>query len=469
MITMLPVIIPLALLGMLGAVGNVWTLFFFARCNRSSTVIFILCLAGCDLIVCVLIVPKVIELSMIARNTHTTLCKTTHFLAQWAIFCSCGFVMTIAVDRHRKICKSFKEQLSYNTSRWVAIVIVMVSMVLAVKMFFLTDTVDVRLHDPDTNQTTHGHYCTTSSDLGTVGMIFDSGDCLGAVILWFTIGIAYCQIIHRLIKLQRKRETRRHLSGIHRRSKRYSRNCSFRGNRKSSGEVERYIQTITINMQKIPGRESLRFRLKSRTELCPRALKRSFSEQDVLSIVDDEHAEVRGLCAETGNKTWNHKSVSEGDLLTIDKNVPEKNSIHNTITRAARFGSEDSITSMCWSVPTDVEQRLTFNTKRRKRRRAKHTSGKENRMTLMLFMVSGLILLTFAPYIVIKLVLRQLLRYGAEFELQLPVQFAFSLVYLNSVFTPIMYLIFNSDFRQLVRCRGHVQTNVVSFYPNYIQ
>lgn len=466
---MLPVIVVMAVLGVIGAIGNTLSIVFFSRCSRSSTVIFILCLSSCDLLVCVLIIPKVIELSMIANNKHSSVCKTMHFFANWAIFSSCTCVLVIALDRHRKICKAFQKQLTLKASRTVAVVSFVAALILSTKTFFLTDTVPVKLLDPLKNITYIGHYCTTSTKYRTASIVFDIVDLVFGFGGWIILALTYSQIIMQLFALQRKRKERFKAHRI------CSHNSMRQNSRASQKSLEQnnteYIQRITINMRKIPGRETLKFRVKSRSMPRKSVLKRSFSEHDIVDVIDEEAVdEIPEPAASSDIEEWVRRSNSEGDLLKIGTQ-PKVNTTQRSAGKTlTHSGSDSSMTSISWSVPTDVDQHLTLNTRRRRKRRAKRVaSAKENRLTFMLLAVSVLIIITFAPYLVIKLVMRQLLRVGAEFEIQISVQFAFSLVYLNSVFTPVVYFIFNSDFRKFVVCRGDKQHDVSSFYPNYVQ
>lgn len=79
-------------------------------------------------------------------------------------------------------------------------------------------------------------------------------------------------------------------------------------------------------------------------------------------------------------------------------------------------------------------------------------SSRENRVTYMLFTVSVFFIVLLLPYLVIKIVQRYVYENGPEFELSPSVQFALNLVYMNNVFNPFVYYIFNQEFRRFVRC-----------------
>jgi cholecystokinin A receptor/hypocretin (orexin) receptor 2 len=76
--------------------------------------------------------------------------------------------------------------------------------------------------------------------------------------------------------------------------------------------------------------------------------------------------------------------------------------------------------------------------------------SKEHNLTVMMLVVSILYILCFSPYFAIRITLR--LGTGSdEFEMNAGVQTALRLVYINSVFNPIIYFIFNPKFRRFVK------------------
>lgn len=75
----------------------------------------------------------------------------------------------------------------------------------------------------------------------------------------------------------------------------------------------------------------------------------------------------------------------------------------------------------------------------------------ERKLTCIMFVVSVVFLLSFIPYFVVRLVMRIVNQSGEEIELAVGRQLALKLVYLHSAFDPIIYLIFNEDFRGFIK------------------
>lgn len=460
---LLPIMICMGILGVLGAIGNVLTIVFFSRCKRSSTMILILCLATADLVVCIMTIPKIFEMSILITNRTHILCKMTHFLVYLAISCSCLFLVVIAVDRYRKICHAFKAQLSLKATRYLVAGIVVILLLVSSKHFFGTDCVPVHVTLPKANLSIEGFYCTTTLPYGTVSSVLDGFDAIVFACGWTVLVYSYLKIVLKLFELKRKRVSSRINSACN--SKFYL--SEFSKDSDGTENDSTVVRRITIDMKKLPGRETLKFKVKSRFETNLPQLKRSFSEQDILDVMEEENVEQNTIAYSRLSR-----ANSEGDIAKLDQRCL------NTQPDTARLDirpnlhriSEDSDTLFSWSVPASVDQTLTLRTQQRLCRRAKAAvSVKENRMTFMLLAVSLLYIICFVPYFVVKIVNRHIRGNSTEYEISISVQIAFSLVYLNSMMNPFVYLIFNPDFRRFIRCKTPTQQNVSSFYPNYVQ
>lgn len=91
-----------------------------------------------------------------------------------------------------------------------------------------------------------------------------------------------------------------------------------------------------------------------------------------------------------------------------------------------------------------------LNARKRKRKIAARNAS-ERKLTFMMLAVSVLFVLCFIPFFVIKIIIRLVLKSGVESELTVGIQFALKLVYVNSVFNPIIYCFFNPQFRKYLR------------------
>lgn len=459
----LPVTIFLGVLGAMGVVGNIMVLAFFTRCKRSSSTVLILCLAASDLMVSFMIIPKVIELSVIARNTNKTVCQTTHFLAAWSIYCSCFFLWMIAVDRHRKICQAFRRQLTLRSTQLVAVLMVLIGLCLSLKYFFFTDIVTVQIPNPQGHPNSsllRGSYCSNTARYKNISIAFDVLDFVTLLAIWFTIIISYTRIILKLVEITRKRKSN-----------------SIKGsNIKKKISIPSYsnanettsVSFIRNKQYREGSHQALKTRATNRLRACSSTLRRSYSDQDIKDT-DTCNSPVTLVHAGSldGYKT---RRANKEICLGQHSSHIFTNKGPSQLERNPRSRSEESLTSFSRSFSADTNQYLTLRPRQRRRRFAvAAASAKENQMTLILGIVSVIFIACFSPFLLVKILLRQVYDAGTEAELDAGVQFAFALVYVNSVLNPVVYLIFNYDFRQFAACKGFQKHSIVTFYPHYVR
>ncbi|KAL3858415.1 hypothetical protein ACJMK2_013131 [Sinanodonta woodiana] len=108
-----------------GVPGNVIVISIYLRKYQPSTHrTFIVCLAMLDLASCCLSMPFFITVLRypIMFFSNDVVCKTFHFLTYCLIIGSAFVLVTIAAERHRKICTPHGKQLSEKMSRYVCII-----------------------------------------------------------------------------------------------------------------------------------------------------------------------------------------------------------------------------------------------------------------------------------------------------------------------------------------------------------
>jgi hypothetical protein len=74
----------------------------------------------------------------------------------------------------------------------------------------------------------------------------------------------------------------------------------------------------------------------------------------------------------------------------------------------------------------------------------------EVKLSLMMFTVSMIFILCFTPYFAIRIFITVLLDSKKDYDFNAGLQFAIKLPYINSVFNPIVYYIFNPNFRRYI-------------------
>ncbi|CAG2189884.1 unnamed protein product [Mytilus edulis] len=109
-----PITVYLILLMITGVVGNTIVLYIYKfRFKRSTPRIFILSLAAFDLITCLLGMPyHILDMLYPYLFVWDTVCKVLSFALTFTILASIFILDLIAIDRYRKICRPFKNQLS---------------------------------------------------------------------------------------------------------------------------------------------------------------------------------------------------------------------------------------------------------------------------------------------------------------------------------------------------------------------
>ncbi|KAL3890013.1 hypothetical protein ACJMK2_002318 [Sinanodonta woodiana] len=116
---LVPLLIYLLLISIIGIGGNGLVCYIYKTKYRlSNSQSFILCLSAIDLFACFIVVP--LEFFTILRQFHfeaVWACKMSRFSNTLVTMSSSFLLLAIAVDRYRKVCKSFGWQISSNAAR----------------------------------------------------------------------------------------------------------------------------------------------------------------------------------------------------------------------------------------------------------------------------------------------------------------------------------------------------------------
>ncbi|XP_053404994.1 cholecystokinin receptor type A-like [Mercenaria mercenaria] len=205
--SLLPVIVCGAILGAVGIIGNIFAMIFYTTKSKvTTTVILIISLTIVDFIVCLLVIPNLVEVILNVGNSQRFLCKVTHFLSLWTIASSCILLWVISIDRHRRICKPFAKQIKIHSVKYIVAGIVIFSFALAIRNLIIYDTVAMEISTPSINKTTTGYYCTITDDpdLKIIVSSFHTLDFLLILIAWVTIIVTYSNAVIILMKQRHK-------------------------------------------------------------------------------------------------------------------------------------------------------------------------------------------------------------------------------------------------------------------------
>ncbi|XP_045213813.2 octopamine receptor-like [Mercenaria mercenaria] len=420
---LLPVIICMILFGVAGIVGNILTFIFYTyKSKRSSTVMLIACLAIVDLVVCVLFIPNIIEMWVNVKYTSSFMCKFAHFVGLWTVASSALILWVVAIDRHRKICSPFGKQMTLVTTKYAVIAIIVFGFALSVRNFANYDSVEVNVKENDLNITIQGHYCTTTDDdKYTVSVaVFTIIDFLLVLMICLTLAVAYSHIIYTIFKLKKTRKR------LHPKPK----------------VIEMEISTPSHEAQ-------------SQDEI---STKQPTSDKD-----ENEKRKVSSSSYVDG------KQISDLDISTEDsrQSVMSNDAATRTSSSVQDSGPSDEYPSDCPSLRDTghLQDEVTlssgshskstfqkiFNGHKQPKRYNSAKCAVERNLTFKMLAVSIVFIVCFTPYFIVKILMREVLKTGEEYELNLLAQISLRLPYMNSVFNPVVYCAFNPQFRLYIK------------------
>lgn len=397
---LIPVIVVMAAFGAIGLLGNILTItFYVGNVKRSPSSVQITCLAVADLVVCMMIVPNILEMVFNVNNNHVFLCKFTHFMGFWGVATSCLILWIIALDRHRKICKPFVKQITITNTKHIIIAETMISFLLGIRNLVNFEPIEVKLSPPGTNVTVIGRYCTTRGDGGykLSASIFHSIDILLVITCWITIIVTYSLITYTLVKLKNK-------------------------------------NNVPAQPVRAPA----------------------------VSQSDAELSEMSTDTADSVSKSNATSTTIHQQRNRLGKMISSSNDVSN-IQKNVSFADAAAVVCINSGSNPDVSQwesntlRKLFTTnkpikkKRRRRRKIAARSTRERSLTFMMMIVSLIFVLCLLPYCILRIVMRFDRKLGLEFEAGVGTQFGLRLAYLNSVFNPMVYCLFNPQFRKYVK------------------
>ena len=279
----LPVIISLTLLGILGIVGNIFTIrFYSAQRRKSSTSIFIQYLGVIDLSVCILLFASIANLAVNVYFTVGILCGLMYFSLHSCIMASVLLLWIISIDRYLKVCRPLGRQFSRRWAMPVVVLVMIFSIATSITDSLIYDsvTVDIKLYVQNNSRTfetavvnngtvksnnnnsnniynntwnavpviLQGHYCTSTenSEYQFAVKIFGILDVIVIAIVLFTFIIAYGNVSHSLLQ-----SSKLHTRSIYR-SKQDPRTGSYANNFSSPKPKSKRERTLSVMSHSMP-------------------------------------------------------------------------------------------------------------------------------------------------------------------------------------------------------------------------
>ncbi|XP_060583079.1 D(2) dopamine receptor-like [Ruditapes philippinarum] len=443
---LLLVIVCMVVFGAIGIVGNSFAFAFYAfKSKPSSTVRLIACLAMVDLIVCVEFIPNIIEMWVNVKYTASFMCKFAHFIGLWTVACSGLILWVVAIDRHRKICSPFGKQMTLVTVKYAVIAIVIFGFALSVRNFANFDSVVVNVKDPRSKSTVKGHYCTTRDDSDYVVSvtIFTVIDFLLMLMVWITLAVAYPHIIYTIYKLKRIRKRLHNKTNVNNTE---LSNPSYLNeeNDESTTQIENGPEPLNDTMY---GHEE-HVVMHEDNGHC-----HENDNSDKISILETNVSSPSPVSTKVLAVSLNdcQASVQSQDSLT-EHGISTEDSQQYTSNMDDLSSSHDTehLPENKHSSSTKTHAKSTLKRMFHKMTHKKYNSAKcpvERNLTFKMLVVSLVFIICFTPYFIVKILMRDVLKSGEEYELNLLAQIALRLPYMNSVFNPMVYCVFNSQFR----------------------
>ena len=192
-------IIFMGILCLVGVVGNLHVLIIHLRLPKSNVKIFICFLAVIDLVSCGIDIPfNIVMCSYPLMYYNDASCKIFKYLGGCVLVGTGLLLLTIAVERYRKICKPFSRQVSLKQVKILCVVVLAVAVLLPTHALFLYGSTEVSTKHLNIT----GYECHIKAELQDtvyrhihIGIIFTGslGSCTALTVLYILIGVKIWQ------------------------------------------------------------------------------------------------------------------------------------------------------------------------------------------------------------------------------------------------------------------------------------
>jgi len=416
--TLIPVTVYMSLLIILGVVGNSFVCYFYIfKSKRSTNSMFIVALAVYDLLVCLFTMPsEILDIELYYTNTYNIVCKVFKAISHFVVLASILTLVAIATDRFKRICRQRGTQMSMDKAKGISVIIGYISLMYSVPSLFMYGVFKVPI-ETDRYTELYGHSCTWNKDTEFRPLIwaYVGSQLVIFIVMSMVLIILYCLIGQRIYR----HKTR--LSDYKQKLKRsfYKRRSSARLTLRQTVNITPISDTTETNADIIATFEDLTDALDEETSIdAPTDQPTRLSEmQDSTSLPND--------------------------IITVERVVSDRKStetIINSISTQARevFGAKHSTNSTARSTANTVTRRWNVD-------------AETVRVTTPMVMITIVFLLSFVPYI--SLCLWRLVEARHERLFLSDASLVFFNIglrshLLNSSLNPVIYGIFNSNFRK---------------------
>ncbi|XP_046546338.1 neuropeptide S receptor-like isoform X2 [Haliotis rubra] len=202
-VLMSPVIVTMGIMMLVGFFGNVLVIYIYAvRLKRSTTHLFITALAVADTVVCIVCIPvEIVVVRYLYSFDIPWLCRVFRTIVLACMITSISVLISIAVDRYKRVCTPFKSQISVKRAKIAVGIGCIVSITLASPSMVILGRKTV-------NRTVVGYACATDDSMVKTPFpaLFNGMQLLIAVISISTVTTLYALILKRVRAQKRYRE-----------------------------------------------------------------------------------------------------------------------------------------------------------------------------------------------------------------------------------------------------------------------
>ncbi|KAJ8322261.1 hypothetical protein KUTeg_000732 [Tegillarca granosa] len=203
--TLAPVIAIVCIYSILGILGNPFVVIFYGcKLKPTPSFTFIVCLAVFDLIVCCISIPmEIVDMVEFYSFPNDFACKFLRFINYFASMTSGLFLLAIAADRFRKICKPLQKQVTNKMAKVIVAVVIITGLFLSWPSLVFYHVTEVNITVADG---VIGHDCTAMQDENYTmyvtiyhGLLF-----LVFIISTISLSVIYLLVVRQLMKTQKR-------------------------------------------------------------------------------------------------------------------------------------------------------------------------------------------------------------------------------------------------------------------------
>ncbi|XP_052786239.1 dopamine receptor 4-like [Mya arenaria] len=473
-VIVIPVMVFMACLMMMGIIGNSMVCFYYGKRTKTTSNSILICLLGfIDLFSCVFSIPfEIIDLRFFFDFTLTGACKFLRFMNYSAAIGSAFTLMLISIDRYNHISRPLKPQLTNKQTQFSCLAIAFITVLFSwpAIVAFKPEAVEVQ-NDYGINIT--GHDCTTdrSASFRVYMWIFN-----GVYMIFYVVTAIVVFTMYSFVAVALYRQTKFRKKYIRTGSKTL----------KEESKIEAYDServavnnNIELNEMKLRGSCSLSSTV---GKIIPRRKYNSEGIRNTQEIDDVQLTNIRSnkfvsirnksQQLETGKPEEIRQHIDEGaqhetmGIVAIENIRPSTHiSTVITIGTSKNIQTHERETIQADSIPKSPSSNSIGDTDATKRRstgseRARVTISKIRqanieikniKYTVMMFVITGVFLLSFVPHLSL-VTWRSFVQYYEGESMSDAALIGFNIgirsTFINAAVNPLIYGFFNTDFRR---------------------